>query len=215
MNQNITSPGAFVETIASIKPIPLLLTSKTVHREIVPLLFGNNTFCVIDMDAETNPVHKLNDLAINSLKSLEVQVDEGLVDLGGIITTINTKMSLTNLKLVFYHDDTFWQRTLAEYMVMPAPKPQVELQLFTSIWATDEGATESRNSLNLHKAAAVKRFAVMQYNNLPQCNTVTIAASVGAGMAYALITYLDANGRAVFDPLLNKENGVSTCLRLK
>lgn len=213
--ENVTDPGAFAGTKCRRKIIPLLLVSKSVYAEVLPLLYGTNTFCLIDPLASDEALSFVGHLALGSIQKLEVQVPNGLVDLGIIWDDLTLACDLKTLKLVFYHDEENWLSTLADLALMPHPKPTIDLQLYTSIWAIPEmSATNIRNEIDEAFQVAERRRKVVRYTGLPKAKHITIAASVTGVAPFAFLTYT-RNGQLAFEAKIGKENNQRTCLRLK
>lgn len=99
----IRSPGAFLGTKSTNDDIkPLLLVSKDVYNEVVPILYSTNTFCLIEPSAKDDSLSFVGDLALSSIRKLEVKVKYGLVDLGAIWDDLTQRcVKLKELKLVF------------------------------------------------------------------------------------------------------------------
>lgn len=213
---NITNPGAFVDTKSRRKIVALLQVSKDIHAEVIALLYGNNTFCLIDPIASDKALSFVGPLALGCIQKLEVQVTNGLVDLGGIWDDLNGACSnLKTLKLVFYHDEENWLNTVADLALMPRPKPKIDLQLYTSIWAAPgQSAGSIRTELDEAFQAAERRRKVVRYTGLPNVKNITIAASVAGVAPFAFLTY-NRNGQLAFAARFDKENEKRTCLRLK
>lgn len=214
--KNIRNPGAFVGTKNNRKILSVLLVSKAFHAEIIPLLYGDSTFCLINPLSSEKALSFIGQLALNNIQKLEVQVSNGLVDLGAIWDDLNGACTkLKYLKLVFYHDHKNWMSSLADFALMPQPKPKIDLHLYTSIWANaTESASNIRTEIDQALEKAERRRKVIRYTGLPKVTHITIAASVSGVAAFAFLTYTH-NGKVAFEAKIDKENDKRTCLRWK
>lgn len=106
-------------------------------------------------------------------------------------------------------------KTLTDLALMPKPKPKLDLQLYTSIWAEPtESAISIRKNIDDHFVAAERRRKILRYAPLPKLALITIAASVPGTAAFALVTYSRV-GKGSFEPKIDKESDKRTCLRWK
>lgn len=212
---NIVTPGAFVDTKNHHKILPLLLVSKGVYAEVVPLLYATNTFCLIKPLASDKALSFVGPLALGSIQKLEIQVSDGMVDLGTIWDDLTLACDLKTLKLVFYHDEENWLDCLADLALMPNPKPTIDLQLYKSIWADpDETSITVRAEIDEAFEVAERRRKVVRYTGLPKAKHITISASVNSIVPFAFLTYT-RNGQLPFEARMDKETDLRTCLRLK
>jgi hypothetical protein len=205
--KNIRHPGPFWGT-RNNKPdiIALMQVSKTVYNEVIQLLYTTNTFCLIDPLASDQALSFIGTPALNNLRKLEVQVTNGLSDLGAIWGDLKQHCTkLAGLKLVFYHDHTNWLNTLADLALLPQPKPKLDLQLYASVWSQGiQSAPAVRSRIDRAFQAAERRAKVVKYDEMPKINLITIAASVAGDTGFAFLTY-NRNGKPAFEAQLGKE----------
>lgn len=217
--ENVRVPSPFVGTNCddpcdsacnADEYVNLLLTSRGVYREAMPLLYGGNTFCLIKPQASEHALSIVGRAALGHIQSLEIQVKSGLVDLGTIWDDLMLCTNLQYLKLVFYHDEAKWMATLSDLALLPQPKPALHLELYTSVWANaTKPASAVRAEMDNAFVAAARRAKVIRYTSIPAVKRITIAASVSAITGFALVSW---DGQAVFKPRTANETHHRVCL---
>ena len=113
-----------------------MLVSKAFHREIVPVLYRANQFCLIQPLTHGTALTKMSDQATANLTELTLQVKE-FADLGAVWSTVlKDCVKLEKITLVFYHDAKAWMKCLSDLVLMDAGgRPKIELLIYASIWA--------------------------------------------------------------------------------
>lgn len=121
---------------------------------------------------------------------LAVKVKHGLDDLGEIWEIIlNQCPKLDTLTLVFYHDTKYWMQFLSDMVLMPEPKPKIDVKLYTSIWAQDTTHGQFKTNMEAHLKSAARRRIFMGYKTLPtKIQNLCISASTCNAASYGLLT---------------------------